>query len=159
LHQEWSFTKDYFEIENMRLENKVELVAKISEQASQFSVPPLILQPLVENSMKHGIFESEGSNVINVQADVVDGTLYLCVKDNGSGDDSQSHANTVGSRQGLLILAERLGILYAKRATLTIENKGSRGFQVYITIPGDVRGAKYSPGTNFDANVASTVCD
>lgn len=138
LREEWEFTKDYFEVENMRLENSVELEAEISDAAFRFDVPPLLLQPLVENSMKHGRFGSQGRNYIKVQADIVDGDLKLCVADNGSGSGRGVDSNKADSHHGLPILAERLELLYANQATLVVDDKGTEGFRVDIGVPGNV---------------------
>jgi hypothetical protein len=148
MREEWEFTKDYFEVENMRLENSVELEAEISDAALRFEVPPLLLQPLVENSMKHGRFSSQRHNHIKVKADVVDGDLQLCVADNGSGSGASAGDDKADSRHGLPILAERLELLYANQATLVIDNKGTEGFRVDIRIPGSAAPA-------IDAQVVS----
>ena len=138
LREEWEFTRDYFEIENMRLDNSVELEAEISDAAFRFDVPPLVLQPLVENSMKHGRFGSQRRNYIKVQADIVAGDLQLCVADNGPGIGSGAGGDKADSHHGLRMLVERLELLYANQATVIVDDQGAEGFRVEIRLPGSV---------------------
>ena len=133
--EEWYFTQQYFELENMRLENSVQLIADISDDAMSFQIIPLILQPLVENAMKHARFTQAQDNYIKVRAHIAGNNLCLDIEDNGTGDNAGEDAESGGTHYGLSVLRERLLRSYNGDASVTVDDRGQQGFHVRLLIP------------------------
>lgn len=94
-------------------------------------VPPLILQPLVENAIRHGRTSSSSRLVVNIESSVKDGCMYLSVQDNGPGLAEGSLQSRHGI--GLSNTEGRLQRLYGQQHTLVLE--GNKGLKVSITMP------------------------
>ncbi len=135
LSEELTFTRDYFELENMRLDNSVRLVLNVDDSALDFEIPPLLLQPLVENSMKHGVFSADQENFVKITALSRDDTLILEVEDNGVEASKPSRSQQSGSHYGIALLSARLEKMYDGRAELKIEDRQQHGFYVKIVLP------------------------
>lgn len=91
--QELDILEQYFLITSYRFPDKYELVTDIDSAAASFRVPSMILQPLVENSIKHGFktMKKDGKNIITVSASLNDeGLLEISVRDNGVGMDKET---------------------------------------------------------------------
>ena len=96
LNQELEYVQYYMEIYKKRFPNKYELEIQVNEDVCKFIVPKLILQPLVENSIKHGLRLKEGKGKIKIYTVPLEQSqdLLLCVEDNGSGME-QNEADEV----------------------------------------------------------------
>jgi two-component system, LytTR family, sensor kinase len=129
LAQEWRFTQDYLTFEQLRLGDRLSVNLEADAAALSFGVPPLILQPLVENAVRHGIANRPEGGHIDVRARVDDARLVLRVTDDGRGDLAGG-ADGVG----LGSLRRRLAALYGDRATVNIDRLAS-GFTVTIGLP------------------------
>jgi len=125
---EWRFTQDYLAFEQLRLGDRLRTDVRADAAAMTVMVPPLILQPLVENAVRHGIAERPHGGRIGVHALVVDRRLMLRVTDDGSGDDA-----TIGEGLGLGSVRRRLSALYGSRASLDVDR--TVGFTVTIGLP------------------------
>jgi len=134
LSRELEFVAGYLEIEKIRLGERLNVVLDIGAETLDAQVPSLLLQPLVENAIRHGISRvSSGGNIwITASHDGRD--LYLRVKDNGPGlvkpDDS-----ALGQGLGLRTTRERLQTLYGQEQSLEILNLPSGGVEVCVRIP------------------------
>ena len=99
-------------------------------------VPNLILQPLVENAIKHGIAKKVDSGLIHIQAARRDGMLQLTVRDNGPGLTPNGSAEVSGTEGvGLHNTRRRLKELYGERYGLKLENAPDGGLIVLLQIP------------------------
>lgn len=127
--QEWHFTKDYLAFEQLRLGDRLRIDAQIDEAAHSVLVPPLILQPLVENAVRHGIADRPDGGCIKVRARVADTRLLLDVADDGRGD-----GGTNGAGLGMESVRRRLAALYGDAATVDI-NTVTTGYSVTIGLP------------------------
>ena len=96
-------------------------------------IPSLILQPLVENALKHGLSPRPGPGRLWISARAEDGALCLCVEDDGVGLGSMRNG------LGLTNVAERLATLYQDRASVALEPREGGGARATVRIP---RGAK-----------------
>jgi len=137
LADEWKFTQDYLAFEQLRLGDRLTLSSSATAAALAAPVPPLILQPLVENAVRHGIADRRDGGRIDLRARVDDGHLVLHVSDDGNGNANESNDDVGGL--GLTSIRQRLAATYGDRATVTIER--DRGFSVTITLPADASGA------------------
>lgn len=133
LKQELEFLKKYLEIEQMRFQDRLKVEMKIAPETLDAKVPNMILQPLVENAIKHGLAPRIAGGKIVIGAIRNNGSLHLSVNDDGIGvpfGDLENLAEGVG----LSNTKRRLKHLYGKdhKFVLAAENKG---FQVNLTIP------------------------
>ena len=97
-----------------------------------YKVPPLILQPLVENAVKHGFQDVRETGIIKIAGEIIEQQLHLSVADNGPG---QKDAGDSVSGIGLNNVRERLEKLFPKKNSLEVYTSIGKGFQVDIKLP------------------------
>jgi two-component system LytT family sensor kinase len=130
LKQELDFLRGYLEIEQTRFQDRLTINIDVSPAALDASVPNLILQPLVENAIRHGITTRPGAGVIQIRAHVAEKDLHLEVSDDGPGLGSRFKKGI-----GLKNTEARLAQLYGPAQRFELINRPSGGLQVTITIP------------------------
>ena len=129
--QEWRFTQDYLAFEALRLGDRLRVEADVAADALAIMVPPLILQPLVENAVRHGIADRPDGGRIDLRAGVGHGRLVLLVRDDGRGE-----AAGASDGLGLRSVRRRLAALYGDRASLRVEGT-AQGFTATVELPLD----------------------
>ena len=135
LRQELEFLQRYLAIEQMRFGSRLCFSVEAAPEILDTAVPQLILQPIVENAVRHGIAPYGSSGEIVVSA-VRDGKrLLLTVQDSGPGILEDRFNLPAASGLGLSITRARLSQLYGPAQHLTLENVSLRGFRVQIEIP------------------------
>src|SRR5580658_1902027 len=134
LNRELEFVNGYLEIEKIRLGRRLNVVLDIAPETLDAQVPSLLLQPLVENAIRHGVSKLSSGGNIWISARHDEGDLYLCVKDNGPGLAVGSDAPP-GTGLGLGATRERLQTLYGSAQTLEIHGGSDGGFQVCVKVP------------------------
>jgi sensor histidine kinase YesM len=134
LADELELVRDYLAIEQTRFRDRMTATIDAPHETLHMLVPPLILQPLVENAVRHGISRSLTAGCVKVSAALDDGALLLTVFDDGPGF---SGARAEGARggTGLGNTQERLAQLYGARAALDIESHSAGSTIVRVTIP------------------------
>jgi len=134
LQQELEFLKKYLEIEHTRFQDRLRIEMKIAPDTLDAAVPNLILLPLVENAVKHGIAPLARGGTIKITSANENGKLHLQVTDNGvgiaSGDEKQ-----IIKGIGLANTKARLQHLYGKEQSFTIRSADKNGFSVILEIP------------------------
>jgi two-component system, LytTR family, sensor kinase len=139
ISEEISFLETYLEIEQVRFGDRLQVNFDIQESVAHLPVPTLILQPLVENSIKHGLGPKVGKNQLMIRARQQTDYLELTVEDNGVGADVEKRLSQQGSTGlGLRNVEERLQTVYRGGARFSFESQpriGSRA-QILIPIPG-----------------------
>ncbi|NUN68301.1 MAG: histidine kinase [Bacteroidetes bacterium] len=140
LEQELEFLNAYLSIEQVRFGDRLTVSMSIDEQALPLSVPTFILQPLAENSIRHGIAKRSGEGNILVSAAVRDGMLMLSVSDSAARK-KRSAAAVEGFGVGLANTRQRLQQLYGAGATFTFAENDRNGHTVTIGIPQQSHGA------------------
>ena len=139
LQQELDFVRDYLALEALRLGARLQVKWALDEAVLQDEVPPLTLQPLVENCIVHGIAPrvQGGTIQISAQRDALNGGLNLCVQDDGEGcDPAQLEAERPGRGGiGLGALRRRFALDYDGRARLRVHTQPGAGFRVDLWIP------------------------
>jgi hypothetical protein len=133
LRDEWRFTKDYLAFEQLRLGERLAVVERLEEGAASGFVPPLILQPVVENAVRHGIADRPTGGRVSIEARVAGDALILRVTDDGDG-----LGRAKGFGVGIESVRRRLQALYGERAGIETSTD-STGFCVSITLPSDSR--------------------
>jgi sensor histidine kinase YesM len=126
--QEWKFTQDYLAFERLRLGDRLRVDAAADAAALSIMVPPLILQPLVENAVRHGIADRPDGGHIELRATMQGARLVLRVT-----DDGRDATPGAGDGLGLGSVRRRLAALYGNRAMLSIDNTAA-GFTVTISL-------------------------
>ena len=135
LREELDFLKSYLEIEQMRFPDRLTVTFDIEPRANELLVPHLILQPLVENALRHGIMPREEAGRIEISAHLAEGEhLELKVRDNGNG---LTAANTTSAREGIGLknVRSRLSQLYGGAQEFTLGNLAGGGVEARIRIP------------------------
>jgi hypothetical protein len=133
LRQELELLEAYFDIMRARFGPSLQITTGIDAEVLDTPVPPLILQPLAENGIKHGIAGRAGGGCLEVTAAAGDGICTLRVRDDGPGVTDQQQV--WGQGLGLTKTAERLHTLYGDRHRLQAENGDDGGFVVTIEVP------------------------
>jgi len=135
LREEIEFLRSYLEIEQMRFPDRLTVTFEIDPAATELFVPHLILQPLVENALRHGIMPREEAGRIAISARVVDGkNLEIKVHDNGNG---LSPGKGKPEREGIGLnnVRSRLAQLYGDTQRFVIGNAPGGGFEARIILP------------------------
>jgi hypothetical protein len=136
LHDELFLTKQYLEIEQLRLGDRLRVEVAVSPALLTCRVPHLVLQPLVENAIRHGIAPRRGAGLVSIQAHRTQESLLISVNDDGLGIKSRGHSNDVGGRGiGLTNIDRRLRELYGDSGRLELIWPSSGGCKVVLTIP------------------------
>jgi two-component system, LytTR family, sensor kinase len=139
LGEELELVKAYLAIEEARFRDRLRTNVDASGAARDCLVPPLILQPLVENAIRHGVSAISSAGRVGVSAALENGNLLLTVTDDGPGVGARS--SQPGSGTGLRNTRERLAQLYGDDAELRIDSPANGGTVVTVRIPAS-RGAR-----------------
>ena len=134
LKQEIDFLERYLEIEKTRFQDRLVVVKRIEAETWDAQVPNLILQPLVENSIRHGIARRSGLGSIEVSSWREDGMLAVRVRDDGPGMPADREA-PLRQGVGLANTQARLRQLYGPRHRFDLENRPGGGLDVTLLIP------------------------
>jgi DNA-binding transcriptional MerR regulator len=134
LGREVDLVRAYLEILKVRMEERLQVAFNVPDGLRSADFPPMMLQSLVENAIKHGLEPKSEGGSVTVSAEVIDGDLFVSVADTGLGF-SPGGAGTSGGGVGLTNIRERLGLLYAGRARFLVEANQPSGTRVSIVIP------------------------
>ncbi len=131
LDEEIELARRYLEIEQIRFGDRLRLDILVPSETRRALVPPLILQPIVENAVRHGILPREGGGTLSIRAAHSDGWLTLGVSDDGPGLPERA----VPAGVGLANTRARLAELYGGLAELSFAAVATGGLAVSIRIP------------------------
>ncbi len=132
LRQELEFLRGYLEIEQTRFQDRLTVNFAVEPQTLDAQVPNLILQPLVENAIRHGIAPLSEAGTIEIEARRENGFIELRVSDNGAGF-AESTDDSGGI--GLANTRERLEKLYGSRHKFNVSSGANGGVEATIKIP------------------------
>ncbi|MBX3619465.1 MAG: sensor histidine kinase [Rhizobacter sp.] len=132
LGRELAVIRPYLEILKVRMEDRLSTDIRVSEGLMSAEFPPMMLQSLVENAIKHGLEPKPEGGTLTVSAEIVHGKLAVTVADTGLGF---GQAATAGTGIGLANIRERLQLLYGGKASLTVAENPGGGTAVTITVP------------------------
>ena len=130
--QEFDLLRHYLELLKIRMGDRLQFDLDIADDLQGAPLAPMLLQPIVENAIKHGLEPKVEGGTVRVSARRDDGQMVLSVKDNGLG--FSDHADSSGEGVGLSNLRERLAVLYDGQATLTVA-EASPGTEITIRVP------------------------
>jgi signal transduction histidine kinase len=154
LGREMRLVKSYLDLIKMRIEDRLEVALEVPESLETAEFPPMMLQTLVENAIKHGIEPKPEGGKVSVSARVQQGQLWVEVKDTGVGlpPGDLLEGPTSGTGIGLRNIRERLAMLYPGKSRLTLGSDDS-GTTVRISVPFQIEApaaagdAPYAAGT------------
>jgi two-component system LytT family sensor kinase len=142
LGEELAFTDDYLDIEVVRFGEKLRVVKEIAEETLDVTVPSMLLQPLIENSIKHGLEPRIGGGTVTLRSRIVDEMLLLEIEDDGVGMEPGGSTRSPvsglereGSGIGMRNVRERMQVLYGDEAQVEIVSRPGRGTKVRLLIP------------------------
>ncbi|HUQ82715.1 MAG TPA: histidine kinase [Gemmatimonadaceae bacterium] len=146
LAEEVDFLERYLAIEQVRFSDRLRVRFDVDDALRDAAVPAFVLQPLVENALRHGIAKRADGGLVEVAAKREGDTLVLSVSDNGPGVDSESDpADTGGNGLGLANIRERLTTMYGARASLDLRARASAeggGTVAAVRLPFSVPGSQ-----------------
>lgn len=132
LDRELETIHEYLNIERIRFGDRLTFSIEAEGTARQTPIPPFLLQPLVENAVKHGIEPSSRPGAVRITARLDNGRLRLCVADTGSGING---TDPVGHGRGLALTRQRLESVYGAPAFTMRAERAVEGFTVILDLP------------------------
>jgi two-component system LytT family sensor kinase len=149
LCDEIAFLRTYLEIEKARFGDRLQVDIDVPPEVSSETIPSLILQPVVENALRHGLAPKPGPGRLRIAARAEGDAMRLTVEDDGLGPDPQvvarpsrrgapgGDANPVAGSAGvgLANVRQRLAALYRDRAVMSLERQATGGTRVTIVVP------------------------
>jgi two-component system LytT family sensor kinase len=152
LRDEVEFLDDYLDIEVVRFgREKLKVVKELEPASLDHMVPSMILQPLVENAIKHGLADKVEGGSIYIRSRSTDGRIVIEVEDDGVGMPASGTSTSSGTGIGMVNVSERLQVVYGDAAEITVESQPGHGTLVRLVLPvllaedmgGSVAGALY----------------
>jgi two-component system, LytTR family, sensor kinase len=158
LREEFEFIDNYLDIEVVRFgRDKLRVVKELDPASLDVVVPSMLLQPLVENSIKHGLAPKVEGGSIYLRSRVTDSRLIIEVEDDGVGMGAaqlEESSSWSGMGIGMANISERLQVLYGDTARMTIDSHEGKGTRIRIRLP-LIEGASSVP-EGFYAERSST---
>lgn len=130
LADEFALLRGYLELQAMRMGERLRFRLELPEALAQLGLPPMLLQPLVENALKHGLEPKVEGGEVKVSAREEHGWLVLEIADTGLG-----HGSGGGTGVGLANVKERVAAAYEGRATVVAGANPAGGYTVTLNIP------------------------
>ena len=140
LQSEFAQLRAYLEIMALRMGPRLAYSLDLPAELEQIAIPPMLLQPLVENAIKHGLEPKLGAGSIEVLARSVEGSIEVAIDDSGLGLPPQQPASSGDEAgevcgSGLANVRDRLQALYGSRASLTLQARSPCGVRAVVRIP------------------------
>ncbi|MEO7115744.1 MAG: histidine kinase [Caldimonas sp.] len=132
LGREMAVIRPYLEILKVRMEDRLQASVRVPDGLLSAEFPPMMIQSLVENAIKHGLEPKAEGGTLEVSAEIVDGRLAVTVADTGLGFGK---ADTAGTGIGLANIRERLKLLYGDKASMVVADNRPSGTVVTLTVP------------------------
>ena len=135
LREEVAFIDDYLSIEVVRFGDKLRVVKEIDHNTLDALVPSMLLQPIVENSIKHGISPKVGGGTIWLRSAVQGSRLQIEVEDDGVGIRPEALPGVFGRGIGVSNVNERLRVIFGHECDMVIEHRPGGGTRVRMQMP------------------------
>jgi sensor histidine kinase YesM len=137
LEEELDFIARYLDIETTRFPDRLRVTMEIAPEARTASVPNMLLQPIVENAIEHGIAPRVDGGRITIKASVAGGKLRIEIRDDGVGLSYSERSSRQGFGVGLSNVRKRLAQLYPDAHSFKLEHNEPAGAVAIIEIPFD----------------------
>ncbi len=135
LRDELSFIEDYLSIETVRFGDKLRFEKDVADDTLDMLVPSMLLQPLVENSIKHGLSSKVEGGTIRIETRRNDSKLHLLVEDDGVGIPEAKLSSVLDHGIGVSNVNERLKVLFGNQYRMWIDSQPGRGTRIQIDLP------------------------
>ena len=135
LRDELSFIEDYLAIEVVRFGDKLRFERDVAEDTLDMLVPSMLLQPLVENSIKHGLRSKVEGGTIRIRTYRTGSRLHLLVEDDGVGIPEEKLATLMDRGIGVNNVHERLKVLFGSDYRMWIDSQPGKGVSIQIEVP------------------------
>jgi two-component system LytT family sensor kinase len=136
LREELEFIDDYLDIEVARFgRDNLEIIKHVDEQTLDIFVPSMLLQPIVENSLKHGLALKLAGGQISIRTSTQASRLVIEVEDNGAGITEDRLPRVYDEGIGLSNVHERLRVLYGGDFRMDISSREGKGTIIHIEVP------------------------
>jgi two-component system LytT family sensor kinase len=135
LREELSFIDDYLSIEVVRFGDKLKFEKEVDADTLDMLVPSMLLQPLIENCVKHGLSSKVEGGTIRLRSRRLDARLLLSVEDDGVGIPESKLATLLEQGIGVSNVSERLKVLFGNDHKMHIESRPGNGTRIQIEIP------------------------
>ena len=136
LRDELDFIDDYLDIEVARFgRDKLQFFKEVEDSTLDTFVPSMLLQPIIENAIRHGLAPKLEGGEIRMRAHLVDGRLAIDIDDNGMGIPADRLAQIYSDGIGISNVRERLRLLYGDQFRMDIQSREGSGTQIRIEIP------------------------
>ncbi len=135
LRDELRFIDDYLAIEMVRFGDKLRFEKDISPETLDMAVPSMLLQPLVENSIRHGLSGKVDGGTIRIRSQTDGGRIRLAVEDNGVGIPEARLATLLDQGIGVSNVNERLKVLFGGDYRMYVDSRPEGGTRIEIEIP------------------------
>jgi len=135
LREELAFIEDYLSIEMVRFGDSLRFVRDVDPATLDLLVPSMLLQPLVENSLKHGLSGKVNGGMIRIRSHLEGGRLHLVVEDDGVGIPESEMAKLFEQGIGISNVNERLKVIFGNDYRMWIDSKPGEGTRTGIEIP------------------------
>jgi two-component system LytT family sensor kinase len=148
LQEELDFIDDYLDIEVARFgRDNLQIHKQIEEHTLDAFVPSMLLQPIVENSLKHGLAAKLGGGEITIRTSTRDARLVIEIEDNGVGIPPERMSQVFGDGIGISNVHERLRVLYGGDFRMDISSREGEGTRIRIDIPELIPAVSEMPAT------------
>jgi two-component system LytT family sensor kinase len=141
LGEELSFIDDYLAIEIIRFGDKLRFVKEIDPATLDMLVPSMLLQPIIENSIRHGLASKVAGGTIRVRSQIVSGRLHILVEDDGVGIPEAKLATLFEQGIGVNNVNERLKVLFGGEYRMWIDSRLGEGTSTGIELPEQTNGS------------------
>jgi two-component system LytT family sensor kinase len=135
LREELSFIEDYLAIETVRFGEKLRFERDVAADTLEMLVPSMLLQPLVENSIKHGLSKKVEGGTIRIRTYRTENRLHLFVEDDGVGISEEKLATLLDRGIGVTNVHERLKVLFGSDYRMWVESQPGKGARIEIEVP------------------------
>jgi two-component system LytT family sensor kinase len=136
LQDELDFIDDYLDIEVARFgRDNLQIHKQVDEHTLDAFVPSMLLQPIVENALKHGLATKLGGGELTIRTETREGRLVIVIEDNGVGIPKERMGQVFGDGIGISNVHERLRVLYGADFRMDISSREGEGTRIRIEIP------------------------
>jgi sensor histidine kinase YesM len=133
--REVELLEDYLFIQRIRFSDRLSATVEIDEETRELLVPAMLLQPLVENAIRHGIEPREGKGTVQVSVRRADDTLRITISDSGAGFALGGNGRPAREGIGIANTRERLDHIYGSAASLALSNQPGGGAEAIVIVP------------------------
>ena len=134
LHEELGLLHQYIDIQQVRFRGRLEVQWHVDPTTENAAIPPMLMQPLVENAFRHGLNGYHTVDVLSIRCARREDRLHIEIQDNGPGK-RRSDKDTDRQGMGLKNVADRLQYQYGAEQSLRYGTNGADGFRVTLEIP------------------------